>query len=94
MKLTLVHPKGSLTLTTRFFGVCPLTFILTEDKDQSTEYIGVPPLVYTIYRKLFLNQVHASRRPTRASFLKIDPVWIVGMRVYVCVCVFVCTQGY
>ena len=27
------------------FGGCPLTFILTEDKDQSTEYniIGVPP---------------------------------------------------
>ena len=85
MKLTLVHPKGSLTLTTRFFGVCPLTFILTEDKDQSTEYIGVPPPCIYHLQKIIFNQVHASRRPTRASFLKIDPVWIVGMRVYVCV---------
>ena len=30
-------------LTTRYFGNCPLTFILTEDEDQSTEHIVVPP---------------------------------------------------
>ena len=36
----------------------------------------------------FLNQAHASRRMAHAWFLKIDPVWIVGMCV--CVCVFVC----
>ena len=35
----------------------------------------------------FLNQACAGLRPARAWFLKIDPVWIVGMRVRVCVCV-------
>ena len=39
---------------------------------------------------VLLNQAHAGRRPARAWFLKIDPVWIVGMRA--CVCVR--TQGY
>ena len=34
----------------------------------------------------FLNQVCAGHRPVRAWFLKIDPVWIVGMRACVCVC--------
>ena len=92
MRLTLVQPKGSLTLTTHFFGVCPLTFILTEDKDWSTEYIGVPPpCIYHLW-KLLLNQVYAGRRPMRASFLKIDPVRIVALCGYVCVCV--CAQGY
>ena len=33
----------------------------------------------------FLNQASASHRPVRTWFLKIDPVWIVGMRVCVCV---------
>ena len=27
-------------------GGCPLTFILTKDEGQSTEYIGVPPPCY------------------------------------------------
>ena len=40
--------------------------------------------------ELFLNQACAGCRPTRAWFLKIDPVRIVGMRVRVCVCVCVC----
>ena len=40
--------------------------------------------------KLFLNKAHASHRPARAWFLKIDPVRIVGMRVCVCACVCVC----
>ena len=39
---------------------------------------------------IFLNQAHAGRRPARAWFLKIDPVWIVCMSV--CVCVFVCPR--
>ena len=34
-----------------------------------------------------LNQVRASLWPARTWFLKIDPVWIVGMRVRVCACV-------
>ena len=29
--------------------------------------------------------MHVGRRLARAWFLKIDPVWIVGMRVCVCV---------
>ena len=33
----------------------------------------------------FLNQVHGGLRPAHAWFLKIDPVRIVSMRVYVCV---------
>ena len=33
----------------------------------------------------FLNQARAGRRPERTWFLKMDPVWIVGMRVRVCV---------
>ena len=37
------------------------------------------------YKHFFLNQGHAGLRPARAWFLKIDPVWIVSMRVYVCV---------
>ena len=37
-----------------------------------------------------LNQMRASLWPARSWFLKIDPVWIVGMRVRVCVC----AQGY
>ena len=32
----------------------------------------------------FLNQSH---RPVGAWFLEIDPVWIVGMRICVCMCV-------
>ena len=36
---------------------------------------------------LFINQVHASRRPVCTWFLKIDSVWIVAMHVCVCVCV-------
>ena len=35
----------------------------------------------------FLNQARAGRRPVHAWFLKIDPVWIVGMHACVCVCV-------
>ena len=37
--------------------------------------------------KLFLNQVFAGHRPTHAWFLKIDPVWILGIYICVCVCV-------
>ena len=37
------HLNAVWLLTTHCFGGCPLTFILTEDKDRSTEYIGVPP---------------------------------------------------
>ena len=40
-----------------------------------------------------LNQARAGRRPARAWFLKIDPVRIVGMRVRVCVCVYVCVSA-
>ena len=43
---------------------------------------------------LLLNQARAGLLPARAWFLKIDPVWIVGMRACVCVCVCVRTQGY
>ena len=39
-------------------------------------------LLLTFEKGTFLNQV-------RAWFLKIDPVRIVGMRVRVCVCVYV-----
>ena len=39
-----------------------------------------------IHDYFFLNQVHAGLWPARAWYLKIDPVWIVGMRVCVCVC--------
>ena len=35
----------------------------------------------------FLNQARASHRPARAWFLKIEPVRIVCICVYVCVCV-------
>ena len=39
---TLVQPKGSLTFDYLLFSVVvPWTFILTEDEDRSTEYIGV-----------------------------------------------------
>ena len=41
-----------------------------------------------ITRVKFLNQAHASHRPARTWFLKIDPVRIVSMCV--CVCVFAC----
>ena len=34
-----------------------------------------------------LNQARASRRPVHVWFLKIDPVRIVSMCVYLCVCV-------
>ena len=42
-----------------FFGACPLTFILTEDEDRSTEYIGVsPPCIHAlrVIEKLFKQQ--------------------------------------
>ena len=35
--------------------------------------------------RAFLNKA----RPARTWFLKIDPVWIVGIRVHMCVCVCV-----
>ena len=38
----------------------------------------------------FLNQAHAGHRLALTWFLEIDPVWIVGMRVRVCVR----TRGY
>ena len=37
----------------------------------------------------FLNQARAGLRPARAWCLKVDPVRIVSMCVYVCVCVCV-----
>ena len=42
----------------------------------------------------FLNQAHTGCRMAHAWFLKIDPVWIVGMhvRMCACVCVFVCPR--
>ena len=40
-----------------------------------------------MFKIVFLNQVHAGRRPARAWFLKIDPVLIVSMRACVRVCV-------
>ena len=45
---------------------------------------------HVTHNLVFLNQAHASRRPARAWFLKIDPVQILGMRVCVCACVCVC----
>ena len=35
--------KAVWLLTTHYFGGCPLTFMLTKDEDQSTEYTAVPP---------------------------------------------------
>ena len=35
--------KAVWLLTTCYVSGCPLTFILTENKDWSKEYIGVPP---------------------------------------------------
>ena len=40
--------------------------------------------MYILNRRL-LNQAHADHRLARAWFLNIDPVWIVGMHVCVCV---------
>ena len=36
----------------------------------------------------FLNQARASLWLAHTWFLKIDPVWIIGMRVCVCVCMY------
>ena len=49
----------------------------------STEY------KLTIFLFAFLSQARAGHRPTRAWFLKIDPVRVVGMCVRVCVCLCV-----
>ena len=38
------------------FGGCPLTFILTEDEDRSTEYIGVSPPCFSCYLSLYLEK--------------------------------------
>ena len=40
-----------------------------------------------------LKQARAGLRPARAWFLKIDPVWIVGMLVRVCLCICVCVSA-
>ena len=40
----------------------------------------------------FLNQARPGHWLARAWFLKIDPGWIVGMRVRVCVHVCVCVS--
>ena len=47
---------------------------------------------YTFKCMLLLNQVCAGLWLARTWFLKIDPVWIVGMLVRVCVCVCVCVS--
>ena len=39
---------------------------------------------------VLLNQARTGHRPACAWFLKIDPVWIIGM----CVCVCVHARGY
>ena len=57
------------------------TFILTPAVES--------PLLRLIEMFLFLNQVCADHRPVLTWFLKIDPVWIVGIYVCVCVCVSV-----
>ena len=43
------------------------------------------PLHFDFRKLSFLNQARAGLWPACAWFLKIDPVWIVGMRVCVCV---------
>ena len=43
---------------------------------------------------LFLNQARVDRRLARVWFLKVDPVWIIGMRVRVYACVCVRARGY
>ena len=54
---------------------------------------GIPGFIVTfILFQFLLNQAHASRRPARAWFLKIDPVQIAGMRACVCVCVCSCPR--
>ena len=60
-----------------------------------TDTFGDIALACTGLWAKFLNQVCTGLRLARAWFLKIDPVWIVGMHVCVCVCcVCVCTRGY
>ena len=49
--------------------------------------------ISNLYLLLFLNQAHTGHGLARAWFLKIDPVWIIGMHVCVCVCVCVCVSA-
>ena len=55
----------------------------------SSWFCAVPQYVYVsldILRIVFLNQAHAGLWLACTWFLKIDPVRIAGMRVFVCVC--------
>ena len=47
--------------------------------------LNCSPLAFTLTfsEECFLNQARAGHRPVHAWFLKIDPVWIVCMRVCV-----------
>ena len=42
-------------------------------------------------RTALLNQARAGHRLALAWFIKIDPVWIIGM--HVCVCIYVCVSA-
>ena len=69
-----------------YFGGCPLTFILTEEEDRSTEYIGVPPPCE--YINYIIQQIHAplvnrltgilfcsvTGYDTAASFIALAPI--------------------
>ena len=58
-----------------------------------SNYVAMPHAVFCslcIALFLFLNQACAGLWPARAWFLKVEPVRIVSMCVYVCVCLRVC----
>ena len=42
-------------------------------------------LIIAVIDSVFLNQARTGHRLAHAWFLKTDPLWIVGMRVRVCV---------
>ena len=73
----------------RLLGNC---FLLWFEASSLSSHPSSPGSLYfygflfaLVAASVLLNQVRASHRPVRAWFLKIDPVWIIGMRVRVCV---------
>ena len=66
------------------YFVHTINLLVTDEQSMNT--LGFVPIMLL----RFLNQACAGHRLARAWFLKVGPVQIISMCVYMCVCVCMC----